>query len=82
LPLSPSTGVETLALLSPVESTLDGGAKDCRPQGTKTQPNDAPVQRLVASQGGGVSAEEELLIHIGWPVGVPVGRGRVAVGRG
>merc|ERR1711971_1234546 len=82
LPLSPSTGVETLALLAPVESTLDGGAKNCRSQGTKTQPNDAPVQRLVSSQGGGVSAEEELLIHIGWPVGVPVGRGRVAVGRG
>merc|ERR1712218_138919 len=83
LPLSPSTGV-TLALLAPIESTLDGWPKNCRPQGTKTQPNDAPVQCLVARQGGRVSAEEELLIHICWPVGVPVGRGRVAVavGRG
>merc|ERR1712218_605877 len=83
LPLSPSTGV-TLALLTPIESTLDGWPKNCRPQGTKTQPNDAPVQCLVARQGWCVSAEEELLIHICWPVGVPVGRGRVAVavGRG
>merc|ERR1719278_109368 len=72
LSLSPSTGV-TLALLAPVESTLDGWAKNCRPQGSKTQPNDAPVQCLVARQGGRVSAEEELLIHICWPVGVPVG---------
>jgi len=72
LPLSPSTGV-TLALLAPIESTLDGWPKNCRPQGTKTQPNDAPVQCLVARQGGRVSAEEELLIHICWPVGVPVG---------
>merc|ERR1719273_2153705 len=72
LSLSPSTGV-TLALLAPVESTLDGWAKNCRPQGSKTQPNDAPVQCLVACQGGRVSAEEELLIHICWPVGVPVG---------
>jgi len=72
LPLSPSTGV-TLALLAPIESTLDGWAKNCRPQGSKTQPNDAPVQCLVACQGGRVSAEEELLIHICWPVGVPVG---------
>merc|ERR1711978_14870 len=71
LSLSPSTGV-TLALLAPVESTLDGWAKNCRPQGSKTQPNDAPVQCLVARQGGRVSAEEELLIHICWPVGVPV----------
>merc|ERR1711922_115382 len=69
LSLSPSTGV-TLALLAPVESTLDGWAKNCRPQGSKTQPNDAPVQCLVARQGGRVSAEEELLIHICWPVGV------------
>merc|ERR1719278_87876 len=38
LSLSPSTGV-TLALLAPVESTLDGWAKNCRPQGSKTQPN-------------------------------------------
>jgi len=72
LSLSPSTGV-TLALLAPVESTLDGWAKNCRPQGSKTQPNDAPVQCLVARQGGRVSAEEELLIHICWPVGVPAG---------
>jgi len=72
LSLSPSTGV-TLALLAPIESTLDGWAKNCRPQGSKTQPNDAPVQCLVACQGGRVSAEEELLIHICWPVGVPVG---------
>merc|ERR1719273_2548911 len=72
LSLSPSTGV-TLALLAPIESTLDGWAKNCRPQGSKTQPNDAPVQCLVACQGGSVSAEEELLIHICWPVGVPVG---------
>jgi len=72
LSLSPSTGV-TLALLAPVESTLDGWAKNCRPQGSKTQPNDAPVQCLVACQGGSVSAEEELLIHICWPVGVPAG---------
>merc|ERR1711922_21239 len=69
LSLSPSTGV-TLALLAPVESTLDGWAKNCRPQGSKTQPNDAPVQCLVARQGGRVSAKEELLIHICWPVGV------------
>merc|ERR1719273_1558285 len=33
LSLSPSTGV-TLALLAPVESTLDGWAKNCRPQST------------------------------------------------
>merc|ERR1719278_1221705 len=72
LSLSPSTGV-TRALLAPVESTLDGWAKNCRPQGSKTQPNDAPVQCLVARQGGRVSAKEELLIHICWPVGVPAG---------
>jgi len=45
-----------MALLGTVEGTLDGRAKNCRPQGTKTQPNDAPIQRLVAGQGGGVSA--------------------------
>jgi len=64
LPLPPSTGVEALALLASVESTLDGGTKNSGSQGTKTKSHDASVQGLVAGQGRCVSTQEELLVNI------------------
>ena len=64
LPLPPSTGVEALTLLGPVEGTLDGGTENSGSQGTKTKSHDASVQGLVASQGGCVAAQEELLVNI------------------
>jgi len=63
LPLPPSTGVEALALLA-VEGTLDGGTKHSGSQGAKTKSHDASVQGLVASQGGCVATQEELLVNI------------------
>ena len=64
LPLPPSTGVEALALLGPVEGTLDGGTKNSGTQGTKTKSHDASVQGLVAGQGRCVATQEELLVNI------------------
>jgi len=64
LPLPPSTGVEALALLGPVEGTLDGGTENSGTQGTKTKSHDASVQGLVAGQGRCVSTQEELLVNI------------------
>jgi len=84
LPLPPSTGVEALALLGPVEGTLDGGTKNSGTQGTETKAHDASVQGLVAGQGRCVSTQEELLVNIsrGWSVRVPVGRVAIVVGGG
>jgi len=64
LPLPPSTGVEALALLGPVEGTLDGGTENSGSQGTKTKSHDASVQGLVAGQGRCVATQEELLVNI------------------
>jgi len=64
LPLPSSTGVEALALLASIESTLDGGTKNSSSQGTKTKSHDASVQGLVAGQGRCVSTQEELLVNI------------------
>jgi len=64
LPFPPSTGVEALALLGPVEGTLDGGTENSGSQGTETKAHDASVQGLVASQGRCVAAQKELFVNI------------------
>merc|ERR1712158_286879 len=63
LPSFSSTGV-TLALLGPIEGTLDGWAENGCTQGTQTQPNNASVQCLVAGQGRSVTSKEKLLIYV------------------